>query len=186
MEHSLNLLLAYKYLILLPLAIVEGPIITVVAGFLVTLGKMDIFVVYAIAVLGDFIGDTVLYGLGRFGNNFVYTYGHYIGAGHEEIEKAKIFFAEKHNKAIVMSKIFHGVGASGLVAAGVLAIPYPRYMRTCFYIALAQAAVFLFIGIVFGHAYAKIASYLDLYAEGIVIVVAILLVITVVYKLFKK
>lgn len=186
MEQAVQLLLTYKYLILLPLAIVEGPIIVVVAGFLVTLGKMDIFAVYAIAVAGDFIGDSILYGLGRFGKNFIRKHGHYIGASEEKLDKAKIFFAEKHNKAIAMSKLFHGVGVSGLVAAGVLAIPYPRYMRTCFLIALAQSAVFLSIGLIFGHAYVRIARYLDLYAEGIVIVVVVLLISTLIYKLYKR
>jgi membrane protein DedA with SNARE-associated domain len=147
---------------------------------------MDIFAVYLIAVAGDFIGDTVLYGLGRWGKDFIHKHGHYIGASAEKLEKAKVFFAEKHNKAIVMSKLFHGVGASGLVAAGVLAIPYRRYMKICFLIALAQAAAFLAIGLVFGQAYARIAHYLDIYAEGIGIAVVVLLVGTLIYKLAKR
>lgn len=186
MEQAVHLLLTYKYFILLPLAVIEGPIITVVAGFLVTLGKMNIFAVYVLAIAGDIIGDGVLYGLGRFGKSFIHKYGHYIGASAEKLEKAKVFFAEKHNKAIVMSKIFHGVGVSGLIAAGVLAIPYRRYMRTCLIISLVQSAIFLFIGIVFGHAYVLIAHYLDLYAESIVVVVAVLLLGTIIYKLYKR
>ena len=186
MEHALNLLLAYKYLIFLPLAIIEGPIITVVAGFLVTLGKMNIFIVYLLAIAGDLIGDGALYAVGRFGKNFVRKYGHYIGASEVKLDKAKIFFAEKHNKAIAMSKIFHGVGVSGLVAAGVLEIPYIRYFRTCTLISFIQAAVFLAIGLIFGHAYVQIAHYLDLYAEGIVVTVLVLFAGTVIYKLYKR
>ena len=186
MEHALQLLLTYKYFIFLPLAIVEGPIITVVAGFLVTLGKMDIFAVYALAIVGDILGDGALYALGRFGKNFINKHGHYIGASQEKLAKAKIFFAEKHNKAIVMSKVFHGVGVSGLVAAGVLAIPYRRYLRTCFVISLVQAAVFLSIGLIFGQAYTRIAHYLDLYAEAIGVVVVVLLAGTIIYRLLYK
>lgn len=182
----MHLLLVYKYAILLPLAVVEGPIITVVAGFLVTLGYMDIFLVYLVAVLGDFTGDTILYGVGRWGKNFIHTHGHYIGATAEKLEQAKKMFAEKHTKAVVMSKVFHGVGVAGLVAAGVLAVPYRRYIKTCMMIALTQSAVFLFVGIVFGHAYLKIAKYMDLYASTIGVVVVVLLVLTILYKVFKR
>lgn len=182
----MHLLLAYKYAILLPLAIVEGPIITVVAGFLVTLGYMDIFLVYLIALTGDFTGDTILYGAGRWGKNLIHKHGHYIGASTEKLEQAKKYFAEKRTKAIVMSKLFHGVGSAGLVVAGVLAVPYRRYIRTCMLVALAQSAVFLFIGIVFGHAYLKIAKYLDIYASTVGIIVVVLLVLTILYKVLKR
>lgn len=186
MEQTFNLLLSYKYAILLPLAVVEGPIITVVAGFLVTLGYMDIFLVYIIAVLGDFAGDTILYGVGRWGKNFIHKYGHYIGANKERLEQTKKIFVEKHTKAIVMSKVFHGVGAVGLIVAGVLVVPYHRYIRTCILIALAQSAVFLFVGIIFGHTYLRIAKYLDLYASIVGIVVVVLLILTILYKVFKR
>lgn len=186
MEQAIHLLLNYKYLILFPLAILEGPIIVVVAGFLVTLGYMDIFIVYAVALIGDFVGDTTLYGLGRWGKMFVHKYGHYIGASKDRLEQAKIFFAEKHTKAITMSKLFHGVGSAGLVAAGVLAVPYRRYIKTAMLVTIVQSAVFLFLGIVFGHAYVRIAKYLDLYAQAIGIVVVVLIVSTVIYKLYKR
>lgn len=186
MEQAIQLLLAYKYAILLPLAVVEGPIITVVAGFLVTLGFMDIFFVYIIAVAGDFIGDTILYSAGRWGKNFIHKYGYYVGANSVRLEKAKKMFAEKHTKAVAMSKVFHGVGVAGLVAAGILAVPYRRYIRTCMYIAFVQSAVFLFVGIVFGHAYLRIAKYMDLYTSTIGIVVVVLLALTILYKVFKK
>lgn len=186
MEQAVHLLLTYKYAILFPLAIFEGPIITVVAGFLVTLGFMDIFLVYIIVIVGDFIGDTILYGLGRWGKNLIYKYGYYIGASMSNLEKVKNLFAEKHTKAVVMSKLFHGVGAAGLVAAGTLSVPYYRYIRTCFFIAVLQSAVFLFIGIVFGHAYLRIANYLDIYAETIWITALVLFVLTIIYKIFKR
>lgn len=186
MGQTLYLLLTYKYAILLPLAVVEGPIITVIAGFLVTLGYMDIFLVYLIALAGDFTGDTILYGAGRWGKNLIHRYGHYIGASKEKLKQAKKYFAEKRTKAIVMSKLFHGVGSAGLVAAGVLAVPYRRYIRTCMLVALAQSAVFLFIGIVFGHAYLRIAKYLDLYASTVGVIVVVLLVLTILYKVLKR
>lgn len=186
MEQTIHLLLVYKYAILLPLAVIEGPIVTVVAGFLVTLGLMDIFLVYLIALAGDFIGDTIFYCVGRRGKNFIHKHGHYIGVNKERLEQAKKIFTEKHTKAVVMSKVFHGVGSAGLVAAGFLAMPFRRYIKVCMLIALLQSAVFLFIGIVFGHAYLRIAEYMDLYASTVGIIVVVLFILTAMYKIFKR
>ena len=68
MNNIINLLLHYKYLILLPLSVIEGPIITVIAGFFATMGIFNPYLVYTIAVVGDIFGDTLAYGIGRWGS----------------------------------------------------------------------------------------------------------------------
>jgi len=40
-----NWLLAYKYLLLFPIAVIAGPIITVIGGFLSSLGYFNAFLV---------------------------------------------------------------------------------------------------------------------------------------------
>src|SRR5450432_4605817 len=67
MDHIAYLLTQYKYLLLFPLAIVEGPIIAVIAGFLCINGFLNLFIVYPIIVAGDLIGDTICYFLGLWG-----------------------------------------------------------------------------------------------------------------------
>jgi membrane protein DedA with SNARE-associated domain len=55
----------YGYAALLPLAVIEGPAVTVFAAFLAAQGVFDVFGVYAIVVLGDLIGDVLYYAVGR-------------------------------------------------------------------------------------------------------------------------
>ncbi len=185
MDYAFSLLLTYKYFILIPLAVVEGPIITVIAGFLITLGYMNIFLVYLIVIIGDLAGDTFFYSLGRWGKNFVYEYGHYIGINTEKLEKAKKSFTNKETKTIILSKLFHGIGVVGLVATGILDFPYLKYIKISTPISIIQTTVFIFIGIIFGHSYLKIAQYFDLYASTISIVVIILFILTIIYKVFN-
>lgn len=184
MERIITLLLTYKYFILLPIAIVEGPIATVIAGFLVTFGYLNVFLVYIIIILGDIIGDTILYYLGFKGKKLLNKYGSYLGITPESLERAKEYFDTKHQKAIILSKIIHGVGIAGLVTAGILRIPYRRYIKSCVIVTIPQSAFLLLIGILFGHAYLQIGKYLDYFAASIS-VVALGTVVFVIYKYGK-
>jgi len=67
----IELLLTYKYIILIQLSIIEGPILTVVCGFLVTLNVFDPIVVYVVMVLGDIAGDGLIYYIGYSGKRFL-------------------------------------------------------------------------------------------------------------------
>lgn len=185
MQQTIALLLAYKYYILLPLSIIEGPIITVIAGFLASTHSINPAAVYGVVVLGDLIGDTLLYSLGRWSGGGVTKYGKFFGVTADRLASAKDYFANHHRRAVVTSKLVHGIGVSGLVTAGVLRISYGRYMRTCFLISLAQCAFFLAIGLLFGNAYMRIGQYLDYFAAGISTIVLLVIIAGIAYR-FKK
>jgi membrane protein DedA with SNARE-associated domain len=172
------LLLTYKYIILIPLAIIEGPIVTVLCGFLVTLKVLNPLLVYIIMVLGDIVGDAGIYYIGYSGKKLL----KYFKVTEEKLEKAKIFFKENHNKAIAMSKLVHGIGFTGLVAAGALHVPYKRYFKTCALISAVQTLLMLMIGILFGHAYVQIGKYLNYYAAGISILALVVLLFIFIKK----
>jgi membrane protein DedA with SNARE-associated domain len=170
----IQLLITYRYIILIPLAIIEGPIVTVICGFLVTLKFFNPLLVYVVMVLGDIVGDGWIYYMGYKGKRFL----KYFKITDEKLEKAKTYFYENHKKAIIMSKLIHGIGFTGLVAAGASHVPYRKYFQTCALISVIQSFVMLLIGIFFGHAYVQIGKYLNYYAAGIsVLALTIILVI---------
>lgn len=181
-EEILALLEVYRYLILIPLTIIEGPIVIVIAGFLSSTGFFDPILVYLIGLAGDQAGDAIAYATGRWGGKWLHMNGSLIGATPERMEMAKAYFREKHLKAITLSKLAQGVGWAGLAAAGALHVPFKKFIRTCFYVSVLQDAAFLIVGMVFGHAYMQIGKYLDYYAAaGVVAVIAIITVL-----LYKK
>ena len=169
----MSLLFTYKYIILIPLSIIEGPIITVICGFLVTLKVFNPFLVYIIMVLGDIIGDAGIYFIGYSGKRFL----KYFKVTEEKLEKAKKYFEGNHKKAIVLSKLVHGIGFTGLMAAGAVHVSYKKYFKTCAMISVIQTFVMLILGILFGHAYVLIGEYLNYYAAIVSIVALIFLVI---------
>jgi len=93
-----------------------------------------------------------------------------------------LYFRENHKKAIIMSKLVHGLGFTGLIAAGASHVPYTRYFKTCALISIIQSFVLLLIGIFFGHAYVVIGKYLNYYAAGVSVVVLVVLLFVFIKK----
>jgi membrane protein DedA with SNARE-associated domain len=171
-----NEFVAYSVIFLL--SILEGPKLTVVCGLLATKGLLNQFVVYALVVLGDMIGDTLWYSLGRFGGKFVERFGPKLGLTKEKFSTAQKYFESHEVKALALSKLIHGIGIVGLVFAGSSKCSYGRYIFICTLISLGQAFFFLMLGIFAGDAYIAIGHYMNSYAAGassIVIVIAGLL-----------
>ena len=175
MAYVLALLIKYKYLILFPIAVLEGPFAAIIVGFLSSSGIFNIFLVYLFLVVGDMVGDSFYYFLGRLSGSSIAKHGHRFGITAEKLENAKKYFADYHHRALIVSKLAYGIGVSGLVAAGVLKISYKRFIKTCTYIALIQSACLVTIGFLFGHAYLQIEKYLNIYAK-IILVIALILV----------
>src|SRR5258708_12893626 len=65
----LELLVHYRYFVLFPISIVEGPIVTVLGGFLASMGQLSVLWVFVVVVLGDLVGDSLYYFLGTKSRN---------------------------------------------------------------------------------------------------------------------
>ncbi|MBY0472677.1 hypothetical protein K2Q00_00105 [Patescibacteria group bacterium] len=166
MAGLIALLTTYKYVIIFPLGIFEGPIIAVICGFLATLGIVEWYFAYAILVLADALGDWFYYGLGRFGSTYIHRWGHYIGLTSERIHKAGAYFSKNHFKMVAASKLIHAGGVAGIVAAGTTKLPFLKFAGQCLFISLLQTGILFLLGVFFGHAYDKIGEYLNYYAAG--------------------
>lgn len=179
----IQLLTTYRYLILLPLSIIEGPIITVIAGFLSTTGLFNPFAVYGIVIAGDIIGDTIAYSVGRFGGIHLLKtkVGKFMGVTPEKLTEAKDKFQKHQKKTLIFSKLFHGFGITGLTTAGILKINYWKYLITCLSVTIIQAAILLIIGILFGSAYQSLGKYIN-YFVATTIIVGICIVIYLIIK----
>jgi membrane-associated protein len=178
MENILNLLTQYKYLILFPLAIVEGPILAVIGGFLCTNGFLNPFILYPVIIGGDMIGDSLVYTLGRWGvPGFLKRIAGKLGLFATDIEPVRAYFDSNPRKTISLSKITLGIGFAGLYLAGNTRIPYRKYILICLVTSALQYIVYISIGLLFGAAYRQISQYLDFFSAFIfVLALAVALV----------
>jgi len=178
-------LVVYKYAVIFPVTIVEGPIVTVIAGFLAAHGLLNIFIVYPIIVLGDLTGDVLYYFVGKWGRNSnrVMRWVKYVGVTEKRIKKLEKHFARHSGKTLMAGKISHGVGSAVLFASGAAEMPIGRFIWFNLLGTLPKSLLFLLVGYYFGEAYKRISAYLD-YTAITTFAIAVLLII--VYFLVVK
>jgi membrane-associated protein len=187
MEQIVSLLIQYKYTILFPLSIIEGPILAVISGFLISLGTLNFLVVYLIIIVGDIIGDFIAYIIGRFGSKHLLNwFSKLFRITDEQFIKAKDFFNLNHKKSLITSKLVHGIGVSGLITAGILKVPYKVFFLTCSLISVIQSLVLILVGFFFGHAYLQIGKYFDYFAATTIMVGMIATTIIILKRIRKS
>jgi membrane-associated protein len=148
--------LMYRYAIAYPLAIFEGPIVMMVAGFLIRLGFFDFWPIYLIMIAGDLTGDIIWYTVGRHGGRpLIERYGHWLNISPENIERAQEFFHEHQTKILFISKLTTGFGfaIATLIAAGASRVPFKKYITINFFGEFIWAGFLFAIGYFFGNLY---------------------------------
>lgn len=170
------------------MAIVEGPIVAVIAGFLCSNQLLNIVFVYPIIVVGDITGDTLCYMLGRFGvPKFIKKIAVKHGVKPEKITLVRAYFDANPIKTISLSKIALGIGVAGIYLAGNSRIPFKKFIIVCLATSALQYIFYLTIGFLFGSAYVQISRYLDTASTIIILtVVAIILFLFARLKLKRK
>ncbi len=154
----------FGYWIIFPISIIEGPIITIISGFLVSLKLFNLYIIFFVLVIGDLAGDTLYYLLGRYGGQwFLKYFGKRIGATPE-----RILFIEKHfNKHDWKFFLFgktHAIGSLLLFVAGVIKIKYFRFILYNTIGTIPKTILFLAIGFYFGETYSASAKYLNYFS----------------------
>jgi membrane-associated protein len=187
LEHIFYLLTEYKYFLLFPLAIVEGPIIAIIAGFLCINGFLNPWIAFPLIVLGDIIGDSICYMFGRWGvPEFIKKISSSFGLTLEKINRTRIFFNSNPNKTIFLSKITLGIGIAGIYLAGNARVPYNKFIAICLVTSAIQYVVYLGIGLLFGSAYIQINHYLNYFASFSILAAMAIFLFFFIKSKFKK
>ncbi|MDO8669698.1 MAG: hypothetical protein Q7K65_05405 [Candidatus Buchananbacteria bacterium] len=184
MDQLVLLIIQYKYLILFPIAAIEGPIVSLAIGFLIYLGYLDFLPAYFILILGDLIPDTVYYYIGRLGDkkNFLNKYGSRLSLA-SNIKILDKLWAFHPRKTMFLSKFAYGLSTPFLISAGLIKMPFRKFVSYTFPVILLQYALIMAIGYYLGQSY-QIA---EIYIQYTGILVAVIIVIFIVgYALFTK
>jgi membrane-associated protein len=149
-------LLSYGYIAAYPLAIVEGPVLMMIAGFLVRLELLSFWPIYLVLIAGDLTGDIIWYAVGHHGaRNLIEKYGYILSITEENVEKAERFFHNHQTKILFISKITMGLGfaIATLIAAGAARVPFKKYLTINFFGEFIWAGILIAIGYFLGHLY---------------------------------
>jgi len=177
----------FKYVLLFPIVVIEGPIITVIAGYLTQQGILIFFIAYVVIIIGDLVGDALYYALGRWGRNgIVDKWGKYVGLSRERISSLDDHFKKHSGKTILLSKLAHGVGAIILAAAGASKMPFWKFIFYNFVGSIPKSLALMTVGYFFGHAYNEINKYFDSAGLATIFVAILALIIYLINRSLKK
>lgn len=171
------MLAAYTYVVLFPLTIVEGPIVSILAGFLCSLGFANLYLVFPMIVAGDIAGDCLWYAVGRWGRKgFGGRWSKYLGVTPERLRRIEQHFDSHSGKTLVLGKLTHGLGALVLLGAGVAGVRLRRFVVFNLLATVPKSLALLLVGYFLGQAYGKAASALNYVALGMVALAVLSLV----------
>lgn len=157
-----HLIQTYGLALLAPIAILEGPIVTVIASYVARLGYINIYAVYVICVVADVVGDAGMYWVGRTGNRWVpLRWRRRLGMDRARTVRLVHHFRKQGGRTLIIGKLTHSAGFLVLLAAGAARMPFGKFLLFNTLGTIPKTAFFCVIGYTIGHAYASIDGYIS-------------------------
>jgi membrane protein DedA with SNARE-associated domain len=165
-------IIQYKYAIIFPIATLEGPIITLVSGFLISLGILSFIPTLLVVFAGDLISDSFYFWLGSRGRRFVERIK-FLHITPERLEKVEQHFEKHPGKTLLVSKASYGIGSLFLIAAGASKMAYQKFLEYITPMNAVRSTILLLIGYYLGRAVRHSGTYLEYYTLGVIIILPI-------------
>ena len=153
---------AYGNIGLLALSIIEGPIVTIAAGLMVKANLLNLWPALCLVILGDLIGDTILYLCGR-GMRLDRTHiiKKWFHVPHRRIVPIIRAMREHSVSVLAFGKLTQAAGFPVLAAAGVARVPYLLFLTTNLLASIPKSAGFLLLGYYVGQVGATASTWLS-------------------------
>jgi membrane protein DedA with SNARE-associated domain len=166
---------------------IPSELIMPLAGFTVTQGKMNFFLVVIAGTIGSVLGATPWYFLGKaWGLNrtkkMADRYGKWLTISGEDVQKANNWFNQKGDIATALGRLVPGIRTYISVPAGISKMPLLPFL---FYSTLGSVVWVSFLtgaGYILGANYERVGTYL----KPISILVLLGILATTTYWLIKK
>lgn len=152
---AVHLLVAYRYWILIPLSIVEGPIVSFIAGAMASLGYFSIYALGLIFFVRDIGMDAVYYGIGYFGwrNLSVERLLAKINVREEQLDKIRDMWNAHPFRTILVGKLSYGLAVTFIIIVGMVKIPLSKFYTYSVWVTAIQFGALLTLGYFFGNAF---------------------------------
>jgi len=145
---------ASRYGLLFFTTLLGSPVVMIGAGYLVSVHQLDFWAAYGTIVAADIVGDIGWYWIGRHGARpFFKRFGRYFGITPDIIDRLEARFLRYHSWILIISKLTMGFGvAIGVLAvAGMMKVPFARYLSINLSGELVWALIPIGIGYYFGN-----------------------------------
>ena len=165
----------YGYAVLFPIAVVEGPAVTLVAGALVASGQFDGLLVFAMLVAADLVGDALYYSLGRWGHTpFLERLEKRLALTQERFKPLEEGFRKHDWKFLLIGKT-QPFGSLILYFAGATRMPVLRYLSVNLLATVPKVLLFEGIGYFLGFGVAHSMKLIDWFSFVLFGIAAVLI-----------
>ena len=164
LETLVHLIVVYRYWILIPLSVLEGPIVAFVAGTLASLGYFNIYALAVFFFVRDMLMDGGYYALGHFGGrtSLARRFLRYIGVSTDDLESVRALWEKHPGRTMFLGKLSYGIASSFIVVAGMVRMPLTKFFGWGALATVFQYGVLLFVGFFFGAAFgAKLSTIIE-------------------------
>jgi len=174
-----SFLMAHGSALILPLAVIEGPLVAIATGFLTARGYFDRYWALILLVVGDLIGDLIYYWIGRSGGTPLADLLRWLGVPATVAPDLQRRLTNNSTKMLFIGKWTHSIGLVVLIGSGMLRLPQLRFLVINLIATVPKIAVLFAIGYFAGGYYRLVEQHMVLsgIALGIVGVAALLLVL---------
>jgi membrane protein DedA with SNARE-associated domain len=183
-ESLTELLLQYRYWILVPLSIIEGPVVAFVAGTLASLGYFNIYLLGLFFFVRDVGLDGAYYALGHYGGKTAFATRMLtkFGITDEHLEHVRLLWARRPGWTMLIGKISYGIASAFIVVAGKVRMPLTTFFGYGSLVAVLQYGALLFVGYFFGESLGGSAAAV---ISNIQYAVAVLAIVISAYYIFS-
>ena len=159
-EFITQLILQYRYWILIPLSFIEGPVVAFVAGTLAAVGVFDIYFLAALFFVRDVGLDGVYYAIGHFGGHTAFSERMLkkIGITDDHLEKVRVLWAKSPFMTMFIGKLSYGVASAFIVVAGRVKMPLSVFFKYGIIVAILEYGTLLFAGYFLGTSFGGTAT----------------------------
>ncbi len=165
---------------------IPSEIIMPLGGFFVYRGDLNFYFLIVFGVIGTVLGALPWYYLGRLLNekkiaNFVESKGKFLGITSKDLNKSKLWFDKYGVSLVFWGRLIPGIRTLISVPAGIELMPLKKFLLWTTLGSLIWVVLLSFLGYIFGENYGIIESYID----NIKIFLKPLLIITLVFFIFR-
>ena len=181
-QPSLAFLQSSGYLVIFILMIVEGPLITYFAAFAASLGIFNIYIIFWLSLIGNFLSDLIFFSIGKFGNR-IFLYKYLSRPKHKFLVRLKYHLEENTLRALSIMKIILPLAAPGIVILGTSKVSFRKFALLALIMGIPFSLFFTIIGFYSGVAFNSLFEYFKL---GEVAILIFLLFFILIWFLYKK
>ncbi len=178
---NLPLFQTYGYPLILILNILEGPIVTYFAAFAASIGVFNVYYVFILSLLGNFISDTAVFLLGRFGRK-TFLAKFFLKPKYKQLKKLRHHFENNMLISLSIVKLINPIATPGLAFAGMTNVSFKKFLVYVLLAGVPFAVLFTALGYYSGIAYNVFANYLKIGEIAIFIAFIIFILIFFFYK----